>query len=145
MNEKKFHVGIKALVQNDKNEILVLKINPKELTNNKHGVYWDLPGGRIKEGDSVEQTLQKELEEEIGYIGHIKNVNLFHGSIASIEIPVGEEKFGLVLFVYSCKIKMGKIKLSEEHTDYKWASLKDAKKLLAVKFSKDFIERLDSL
>jgi 8-oxo-dGTP diphosphatase len=145
MDEKKFHVGIKALVRNDEGKILVLKVNPKELKDNRHGVYWDLPGGRIKQGDSIEETLRKELEEEIDYFGEIKNPKLFHGSIANIEIPVDDEKFGLCLFVYTCEIEDDEIKLSSEHTEYKWASVEEAKKLLSIKFSPEFIEKLDSL
>lgn len=144
MNEKKFHVGIKALVQDDKDHFLILKINPAELKENKNGIYWDLPGGRIKQGDSMEKTLKKEMQEEIGYKGEIKNIKMVHGSISNIEIPSGDEWLGLVLFVYSCKIRPEKIKLSNEHIDYKWASREEAKKLLAVKFSKDFIEKFDS-
>ena len=30
MNEQKFHVGVKALVLNENNEILLLRINPKD-------------------------------------------------------------------------------------------------------------------
>ncbi len=145
MNEKKFHVGIKALVRNNENEILILKVNPKELTKNKHGVYWDLPGGRIKEGGTVENTMKKELEEEIGYKGEIKDVKLLHGTIANIEIPVDDERFGLVLFVYTCKINPTKIRLSFEHIEYKWVSVEEAKKLLSVKYSKDFIEKLGEI
>lgn len=47
MNEQKFHVGVKALIMNDNNEILILKTNPKE-AGHFHPEHWDLPGGRIK-------------------------------------------------------------------------------------------------
>jgi hypothetical protein len=48
--------------------------------------------------------------------------------------------------VYLCKLNAKKeFVLSPEHTEYKWASVKEAKKLLSVKFSKTFIEKLDEL
>jgi len=143
MNEKKFHVGIKALVRNENDEILLLEVNPEELRGNTHGIYWDLPGGRIKEGDSVEATLKKELEEELGYTDEISEIQLFHGSISNIEIPVGDEKYGLVLFVFTCKINSHhKIELSFEHANYKWANRDEAKKLLSIKFSRDFTDKI---
>lgn len=145
MNEQKFHVGIKALVRNDQGKLLLLRVNSNELKENKHGIYWDLPGGRIKEGDTVEDTLRKELEEEIGYSGDIGNPKLLHGTISKIKISLGNEWVGLVLFIYVCDITPENIQLSFEHTEYKWSSIEEAKELLSVKYSEDFIERLDEL
>lgn len=143
MNEQKFHVGIKALIMNDQKEILILKANPKELVDEK--AHWDLPGGRIKEGDSVEETLRKEIKEELGVEG-FRIIKPISGSISNIKIPVGNEKFGLVLFVYLCELNVTKkFKLSFEHTEYKWASVEEAKKLLSVKFPQSFIDELDEL
>jgi 8-oxo-dGTP diphosphatase len=145
MNEQKFHVGIKALITNEKKEILILKANPKELVDEK--AHWDLPGGRIKEGDSFEETLRKEIKEELGIDGNkVEIVRQISGSISNIKIPVGNEKFGLVLFVYICALK-GKhsFVLSQEHTEYKWASVEEAKKLLSVKFSQSFADELDKI
>lgn len=146
MNEKKFHVGIKALVQNEEGKVLLLKVDPRELRDNEHGVYWDLPGGRIKHSDSVETTLRKELEEEIGYAGGIEIIKPLHGGISRIEIPVDGERYGLVLFVYLCRINgLKEITLSFEHTEYGWFSIEEVKQLLSVKFSKEFIEKLDEI
>lgn len=146
MSEQKFHVGIKALITNGNNEILILKANPAELKGGEPP-HWDLPGGRIKEGDSVEETLATEIEEELGINGHdVEIVRPFDGSISNLKIPVGEEKFGLVLFVYLCKLRTkNKFNLSFEHTEFKWASIDEAKKLLSVKFSKSFVDKLDDL
>ncbi len=141
MNEQKFHVGIKALILNEKNQVLIFKQREYDGGSPPH---WDLAGGRIKEGDSVEQTLKKEVEEELGVDGNnLEIIRPFDCSISNIKIPVGDEKFGLVLAVYLCKLKINQIQLSDEHTEYKWASVDEAKKLLSFKFSKDFVEKLD--
>ncbi|MBI4163775.1 MAG: NUDIX hydrolase [Candidatus Aenigmarchaeota archaeon] len=146
MNEQKFHVGIKALILNEKKQILIFKANPAELKGDKIA-HWDLAGGRIKEGDSVEETLRKEVEEETGVDGkNLEVLDPFHGSISNIKIPIGDEKFGLVLFVYLCKLHTNQeFKLSFEHTEYKWASIDEAKKLLSYKYAKSFTEKLDEL
>jgi len=145
MEERKFHVGIKALILNDKNEVLVLKTNPAELKGGTQA-HWDLPGGRIKEGDSAEATLRKEVEEELGIGGpDLEIMRPFDGVLTDMEIPVGEERVGLVLFAYLCRLPRKDIRLSFEHTEFKWASMEEAKKLLAFKFGKDFVDKLDGL
>lgn len=43
-------------------------------TIDPHGVYWFLPGGRAELGESTEETLQRETQEELGetaYIGRL--------------------------------------------------------------------------
>ncbi len=146
MNEKIFHIGIKALILNKEGNILLLKANPAELRGNKQA-HWDIPGGRIKHGDSPEQTLKNEILEELG-VEEVEIENLFDASISNLKIPLetGEE-VGLALFTYICNKlpENAEIKLSTEHTEYKWADIAEAKKLLAVKFNAKFIEKLDSL
>lgn len=144
MNEKKFHVGVKALIRDERGRILILKANPKELKGGK--AHWDLPGGRIKEGDTTEQTLRTEIKEELGIDGSALEIfKNFDTSISNMEIPIGNEKYGLVLMVYLCGLKKKQFSLSNEHTEYKWATPDEASNLLAVKFSKSFIERLQEI
>jgi hypothetical protein len=40
---KLFHVGIKALAQNEAGEYLLLQVNPAKLSGNQNA-YWDIPG-----------------------------------------------------------------------------------------------------
>ena len=56
MTEQLFQIGIKAIIRNDENQILLLK--------NKD--YWDIPGGRMDQGEDIEAALLRELNEEIG-------------------------------------------------------------------------------
>ena len=143
MNEEKFHVGVKALIVNDANKILILKTNPKE-AGHYHPEHWDLPGGRIKINDSIEETLRKEIEEELG-ISAIEILELFDTHISNLKIPAGGEMVGIFMVIYKCKIPDEKIKLSFEHLEYKWVSVDKAKELLKVKFANSFIEKLSQL
>ena len=65
MTEQLFQIGIKAIIRNDENQILLLK--------NKD--YWDIPGGRVDQGEDIETTLLRELNEEIG-VNHIAQKQL---------------------------------------------------------------------
>ena len=144
MTEEKFHVGVKALITNDKNEILVLKTNPEDAPTWPD--HWDLPGGRIKGDDTIEETLRKELTEELG-IDNIEILEHFDTHISNLKIPLDNDIVSLLLIVYKCKLPDNNInfKLSFEHLEYKWASVDEAKELLKVKFPNSFIEKLNLL
>jgi 8-oxo-dGTP diphosphatase len=62
---KMFNVGIKGLIENSEGKVLVLKSSLKG-----HRIpteaYWDIPGGRIEEGENVLDVLKREVEEELG-------------------------------------------------------------------------------
>lgn len=145
MNEQKFHLGVKALIVNNAGEILILRANPKLLAGGKES-YWDLPGGRIKQGSSVNDTLEREVEEELGNGTKIQTVRQFDACVSNHKIPADGETYGLVLFTFLCKLgKSGKILLSDEHTEYKWSVVSEAAKLLSNKFPHTFIEKLKTL
>lgn len=143
MTEEKFHVGVKALILNDKDEILILKATP--YITKDYPDHWDLPGGRVKRGDSIEETLRKELKEELG-VGDIQILEHFDTHISNFKIPLENETVSLLLIVYKCRLLNNqKFELSTEHLEYKWASINEAKELLKVKFPESFIEKLSSL
>lgn len=56
-----YRVSLKAVIRNEKNEILV----NKELD----ATFWNLPGGGWDHGETEKEALARELEEEIGYSG----------------------------------------------------------------------------
>ena len=144
MTEQKFHVGIKALIVNDKNEILVLRANPEDVP--KVPDHWDLPGGRIKEGDSIEETLYREVEEELG-TKTVQIIEHFDTCFANYGIPLENETVGLMLIVYKSRLPDNnqEFKLNFESLEYKWASIEEAKELLKVKYPNSFLEKLDQL
>lgn len=58
---KSKHVGCYGIVFNSKNQVLLIK--------KSRGAYkgkLDLPGGGIEYGESAEETLKREFEEEVG-------------------------------------------------------------------------------
>lgn len=142
MNEARYHLGIKALIQNKTGHILILKKNSK----NRSGLnpsHWDLPGGRIKNGDNIKIALKREVEEEIG-IKKLKILEFFDASLSKFRVYDGKEIVGLVFFTYLCSIKdYTKIELTDnEHSNFKWADKKEAAKLLKLKFSKELAKKV---
>lgn len=78
---------------------------------------WDLPGGRIESGETPEQTLLRELDEEIGSI-KVK--------ILGFIIPWSFFKSPDLIIhgtTYPCLYLGGKILLSPEHSGFLWIPL----------------------
>lgn len=70
----------RAFVINDKNQILLQKF---EFTfGEKSKVLWVTPGGGVEEGESLEQTLERELYEELGI-----RVAISNEPIVTLDIP----------------------------------------------------------
>ncbi len=85
-----FHLGIKAVLRNDTGEILLLQVNPANLKGGRAS-YWDMPGGRVQRGDTVIDTLYREVEEETGIVG-LRNPKEIGMALANIRIPLGESE-----------------------------------------------------
>lgn len=142
MKEDIFHLGIKALIRNKKGQILLLNTNLKTFAGPIEP-HWDLPGGRIHKGESIEQALLREVEEEIG-VKNIKIIKFLDASISKIRIT--KKDYGLILFTYLCKIGSQQIKLTaDEHTEFRWCNPKQATKLLKIKFADSLVEAIKNL
>lgn len=139
--EKLFQIGVKALITDDKGRILLLDSGDWHLKHQKR--HWDIPGGRIQEGQSVIETLRREVEEETG-ISHIKDIEFFTAVISNFkDIPVDGRRVGLALMIYQVKIpQSSKITLSREHSGYEWVEPREAARRLAYKYPADLTEKL---
>jgi 8-oxo-dGTP pyrophosphatase MutT (NUDIX family) len=143
--EDNFHLGIKALIRDESNQVLLLKVNVSALKKHNGDPYWDIPGGRMQKGDTPEIALRREVQEETG-MTNIVSFEYFTAALSNIRIPIGDDSVGLILFAYLCNVsKPYQILLSEEHIEYGWFSPCEAAKLLEFKYPAEFLERLKHL
>lgn len=107
-----FANAVKAFIIKD-GQVLLLKRRPND--THKPGA-WDVPGGRLELGENPFDGLKREAMEEAS-IG------------IEIVMPLDVHYFTLddgqkiQLTIFLCKQTEGEIKLSEEHTEYKWVNL----------------------
>ena len=139
-----FYAGIKALIQNDEGNILILEASLRDHSKGAQP-YWDIPGGRIDEGEAngILNTLHREITEETG-VTEVTDEVLYTAVVSHHEIPLDEsKKAGLMLMIYTVKIpENSTITLSPEHLSYEWVTPCVAAERLSNKYPKEFTDKL---
>jgi len=107
-----------ALILNQKDEIFLMK-SPKWENQ------WLVPGGKIEKGDSMKETVRKEVKEE---------TNLEIENIEILEVKDGgnPEDFSrdthFIFLNFVCKAKNTDVKLDDrEAIDYQWIKPRKAR------------------
>jgi 8-oxo-dGTP diphosphatase len=110
-----FRLAAKAFIVGNK-KLLVLKRS--NYTVQKPGI-WELPGGRLELGENPFEGLKREVFEEtnlkikIGAPLSVRHFNRVDGQV-------------ITLIIFVCSPKTRKVKLSKEHTEFKWLEIKNA-------------------
>ena len=108
-----------AIIRNEDNEILVVQRGE----NSDHPFKWEFPGGKVTHGESEEECILREIDEELS-IGIV-----ICGRLEPVEHDYGNKKIRLIPFI--CDTLDDKPVLAE-HYDYKWLP---GEKLFTIDFS----------
>lgn len=115
MDNITLRVAAKAVITNDKGEVLLLREAKTYQEGTNTGKY-QIPGGRLNIGESYGEGLRREVKEETGleisphypiYVGE------WHPLIKG-------EQYQIIAIFTVCEVMGGDVSLSEEHDDYKW-------------------------
>lgn len=132
--EEEFVVAQKALIK-DEDKYLILKRSP---TAPVYANYWDFPGGKLEVGENVHEALEREVMEETSLKSKSGNpIFCFHETLEKTD----KTKRHVLFIVYECDITPGEIKISWEHTDYKWATKDEILSLDIENFLREFLEK----
>jgi len=100
-----------ALIFNEDDKIFLMK-SPK--WNNK----WLVPGGKVEKGDSMKDTVRKEVKEETNL--EVKDIELLNVKDGGNPDDFNRETHFIFLNL-TCKTQDNNVKLDlREATDYKW-------------------------
>ena len=118
MEKSKWQICVCGVIKFE-NEYLLLK---RSATEENYAGFWEMPGGRLELGETVEHGLQREVFEEIGI-----NISCYDKSIVGISEYViqscNEKMYCIQLnYVIDVPTKCLPIKLSDEHSSYIWAT-----------------------
>ena len=100
-------------------EILILKRHPNSRTNpNK----WELPGGKVDPGEDFDKALIREFKEET-------NLAVELGSLVGAVQEDFSHKKTIALVMKVVILENIEVKISDEHIDWKWATIEEIKDL----------------
>lgn len=122
---------VSALYLNVGGEYLYLQ----KSQNRSFAYEWSVPAGKVEEGESLEGALIREVYEEIGVV--LEEFSF----LQSLYVRYPEFDFTFHAF-HSTFLNKPDIKLSEEHGNYRWLSLLEAKTLALIPGGKKIIEIL---
>jgi 8-oxo-dGTP diphosphatase len=88
--------------------------------DSSHGLLWEFPGGKVKEGEDPRGALRRELMEELEVEAEVGG--LFDAVFYSYP------EYPILLLVYRCRVEKGSLKPIECH-DLRWVTLKELEKL----------------
>jgi predicted house-cleaning noncanonical NTP pyrophosphatase (MazG superfamily)/8-oxo-dGTP pyrophosphatase MutT (NUDIX family) len=115
-----FRMAAKAFIENEEGEILVLK-ESGEYEEGSHGEEWQIPGGRIEPGERHDEALRREVEEETGLEIDIADPV----TMGEWRPEIKGDRFQIVAVFFHSRKTGGEVKLSHEHSGFRWIDPKD--------------------
>lgn len=103
-----------AIIRNDENEVLVVRKG--ETTD--HPLKWEFPGGKLVQGESEEECIIREVEEELSM------EIVICGKLPEVDYDYGIKQIKLIPFVCDT---LEDLPVLSEHIDFKWVAPGDLK------------------
>jgi 8-oxo-dGTP diphosphatase len=127
----KFFVAGHALIERE-SKYLVMR---RSVSNTYMPLKWDIPGGFVKPGETLEDAIYREVSEETGLtiqIGHVVYVYANQD-----QLPV-RQTFQIV---YLGKYKGGEVRLNpSEHDMYQWLNYSDISSVNMIDFLRELVK-----
>src|SRR3990167_2845410 len=113
-----------GLIFNKKEELLVVK---RADDDDFMPGYWEIPGGGTDYGENTKEALAREISEELGLaveVGYPLHMQSYY-------MNTERKQIHRIQITFRCDLldETQEIKLSHEHTEYKWISPKALKEL----------------
>jgi len=125
---KEMNVIVKGIILYEEKVLVLKRSNTDEIGAGN----WEFVGGSIEYGEGLEEALLREIKEEISIDVKIEKI------LYATTYNAKPNRYDVII-VYKCKAEDDNIKLSEEHSEYKWVNEKELRQYVY----KDIVEALD--
>ena len=142
-HEKKQFFVVMALIKNDEGKILMQKrIDPEPAW--AYGK-WEFPGGGVEWGESTEEALQREMQEEIGCNVEIGSLIPVIASVVRPDDKGGE--FHALIAGYECHLSEGSVpKPSDQEVGaIQWFMPQEMSTLDHLPGTRVFLDKVDKI
>jgi len=112
-----FTISQKAILMDKKGRLLMMEKAGKG--------HWDLPGGKLDEGEDMIEGLRREIEEET-HLKHVEIGPIIYAGRREFE-EVGKPERVMLFYLCETDQKFEKIKLSDEHSEWRLMKSDDIK------------------
>ena len=112
--QDQFLIGVTGIILNEKNEILLFKYSYRQ-------TQWGLPGGYIKAKEHPQEALEREIEEESGFVVSVDEELKIRTDRESARVDIG----------FVGKLMGGEFKKSSEVSEAKFFSFDDLPLLIS--------------
>lgn len=107
-------LSAKAVVRDGQGRILLIR---RSAASRNNAGKWELPGGKVDGGESVEQALQREVQEETGLRVEVCGV------AGAAESAWDSRRIAYLIF--TATPHPGEVVLSDEHDAFAWVDVTD--------------------
>ncbi|MBU5537128.1 MAG: NUDIX domain-containing protein [Candidatus Aenigmatarchaeota archaeon] len=104
------------------NKFLILK----RAQNETYGSMWEFPGGKVDANEKLVECAKREVIEESGLI---PNKIIYKGYSERFTEEINGDSGHVIVHHFYCNDFKGKVKLSREHTDFKWITKEEILKM----------------
>lgn len=113
---KKINVTAAVIIKSDKILCVQRDDNKFDYISRK----WEFPGGKVEENEQIEDTIVREINEELNLEVKIKSF--------LIQVDHQYPDFRIIMDTFICEIQNGDLMLNE-HIDSKWLEVNELEKL----------------
>ena len=129
-------VVVLAIIRQNNTYLFTLRNDENSTLHNK----WQIPGGGLEFGEKPEETLHREVREELG-----TKVKLIHAE-PFVDTEV-RGKWQGIFISYLCELadSNSPIIINEEATEYKWVTYEELTKLDSLPGCLELIEKVNKI
>jgi len=106
---KPYFLSVKALVRDTQGRCLIIR---RSAASRHNAGCWDLPGGKLDAGETLDAALVREVAEETGLKVGIARI------AGAAESVMAERTIAYLIF--EAEVDSSEVRLSSEHDRYEW-------------------------